>query len=496
MLRAAPLEALVAALRRDAHQFGPELATLAAERGLVFTNADGSTRALPISATPVIVPKLELDRRVELAGRLSTAALGLARAVLGGSGVDRELLLAGLSPLERQTAELTSATSSTLVTSRVDFINGKALEINATIPAMQGYSDIATQTFLDVVGRFWRVPPPVIAELQAGLGSNSRALHQALLAGYQTLRPGRAPHAIGLLCRRFDAQHSELIWLRDRFRELGSDADVIYPDQLAGSDAVRAEGKVYELIYRHLFVRRLEDPDLRGSQYVRALVQEPNGTRAVVLNPPASQVEEKLTFALLSAALDDPELAARAQLGELELAAIRATVPWTRPFRTSGLNGRHDLLDQVIADPDRYVLKRNWDYGGRTVFVGHTRATPEFHDRVRATYGESLSWDQLCARAIADRKGGGFVVQELVDMIPEPHVICSPSGQAAVDLYVDFSCYASVGLAEPPAWTGVCRGSTSPVVNLHAGGGLLPLLTTEVGERLYDAAIQSASLAP
>jgi hypothetical protein len=489
--RTTHVQTLIAALRRNAAHFGPELASLAAERGLAFTNPDGTMRALSIAATPVVLPASQLIERLHLAEQLTSAATKMARATLAGP--DRELLLAGLSPLERRTAELTYASTVTLATSRVDFVMGKqlrALEINATIPAMQGYSDIAAHTFLDVVGRFWKLPAQAIADLQASNGSNPRALHQALLAGYRAIRPGRTPNRIALLCRRFDAQSSELLWLRDRFREFGSDADVVHPDQLAGDDAVRASGKTYDLIYRHLFVRRLEDPELPGAAYVTALLHEPNGTRAVLLNPPASQIEEKLTFALLSTALEDPALRERAQLSDAELDAIARSVPWTRSFCDPA------LVERVAADPDRHVLKRNWDYGGRTVFVGRIRETAGFRERVRANYGEDLDWTQLCARALADCKGGGFVVQELVDMTPEPHVICSATSQAAVDLYVDFSCYASVGLgtAEPPAWTGVCRGSTSPVVNLHSGGGVLPLLTDAVAERLYQAALSNGGL--
>jgi hypothetical protein len=132
------------------------------------------------------------------------------------------------------------------------------------------------------------------------------------------------------------------------------------------------------------------------------------------------------------------------------------------------------------------VLKRNRDYGGRTVFVGRTATTPGFQERVEAAYGAELSGQALCARAAADRKGGGFIVQELVETQPEPHVICEANTQTPVDLFVDFSTYASVGLPRQPPWTGVCRGSVSHIVNLHGGGGLIPLLTEEVATVLHQ----------
>lgn len=470
------------ALRDDAPRFGQALARTAAERGLMVTALDGSTRPIPVTATPVLVEPAELARRVRLAASLSSATLKVSRLVLSTSR--RGLVLDGLSPLERALAERTFERLVTLVTARVDFFVGasvKALEVNATIPAMQGYSDIAADTFLEVVGRLWGAPEHLVAAWKAANGSNARALHRALLAGYRQVRPGATPRRIALLCRRHDAQLTEQRYLARRFSEWGPEADVVYPDELSGAEEVRARGKVYDLLYRHLFVRRLEEPTLAGADYVRELLAEPNGTRAVVLNPPASQVEVKAVFALLSEALTDGALAREAALDEEELDAVAQAVPWTRHFTTPA------LLRQVAADPDRYVLKRSWDYGGRAVFVGRTRQEPHFADRVRAAYGEPLDWNALCARAVGDQRGGGFVVQELVETAPEEHLLCSDSRQAPTSLFVDFSAYASVGLDEPPGWGGVCRGSVSHVVNIVGGGGVLPLLSTEVARALLLA---------
>jgi hypothetical protein len=475
---------LLQALAHDAKHFGQELADTAYARGLAVTNrADGTTKPIPITATPVLIDAAELARRQALAAQLSSATLKMSRAVLA-SEARRELVYGGLSPLEQSLARATFERLDTLVTTRVDFFAGhglRALEVNATIPAMQAYSDIAANTFLEVVGRFWRAPDHVIAGWQARNGSNALALYRALLSGYAKVRPGKTPERIALLSRRNDAQLTEQRALCERFREFGADADIVHPDQLSGDDAVRANGKAYDLVYRHLFVRRLEEPDMMGADYVKALLAEPNGTRAVVLNPPASQVEVKAVFALLSQAVEEGSLAKEAGLTEAELEAIAATVPWTRPFRGEA------LLAQVAAQPDRYVLKRSWDYGGRAVFVGRTRAEPGFAERVTAAYGEALGWEALCQRAAVDPAGGGFVVQEVVDITPERHLLCSGPAQIPTDLYVDFSTYASVGLDPQPKWGGVCRGSVSHIVNIVGGGGVLPLLTTDVARSLLMA---------
>lgn len=469
----------------DAKHFGQSLADTAYARGLAVTNKDdGSTKPIPVTATPVIIDSEELQRRQTLAAHVSSATVKMARAVLA-SPDRQEIVLGALSPLEKTLAEATFKQLETLVTTRVDFFVSekvRALEVNATIPAMQGYSDIAANTFIEIVGRTWGAPDHLLASWQAKNGSNSMALYRALLNGYSKVRPGRTPERIALLSRRNDAQLTEQKYLCERFREWGAEADVVHPDQLSGTDAVMANGKKYDLVYRHLFVRRLEEAGMEGAEYVKALLAEPNGTRAVVLNPPASQVEVKAVFALLSQAGEDSRLVKEARLGEHEVNAIRETVPWTRHFRGD------ELVAKVAADPDRYVLKRSWDYGGRAVFVGRTRAEPGFAERVQAAYGEILDWPALCARAAADPVGGGFVVQQVVDIHPEPHLLCTGPAQIPTELYVDFSAYASVGLGgDQPKWGGVCRGSVSHIVNIVGGGGVLPLLTTDVARSLLTA---------
>jgi hypothetical protein len=481
----AMIDAMRGRLEREARHFGPTLAKLAAERGLAVTKKDdGAIVPIPITATPVVLEAAEGRRRQALAAKLASAGLKMSRAVLGG--LRRELVFDGLSPLEQRLADATFRQLDTLVTTRVDFFVSdavRALELNATIPAMQAYSDIAAHTFIEVVGRHAGASDAQVEAWKTANGSNARALFDALMAGYAKVRPGQRPARMVLLCRRNDAQLTEQRSLCASFNRFGVEAEVVHPDQLEriGDTSLHANGRPVELVYRHLFVRRLEEADLTGAQTVKALLAEPNGTRAVVLNPPASQVEVKAVFGLLSEALEDGALATAAGLTDDELGAVHQSVPWTRPFRGAV------LLAEVQSNPDRYVLKRSWDYGGRAVFVGRTRNEASFADRVKTAFGEPLDWAQTCARAEADRTGGGFVVQQLVDIRPERHLLCQADTQTWTELFVDFSSYASVGLPDQPAWGGVCRGSVSHIVNIVGGGGVLPLLTDGVAAGLHSA---------
>ncbi|HEX5749293.1 MAG TPA: hypothetical protein VFZ09_23895 [Archangium sp.] len=484
------MQELLEVLRRQAIHFGPELARTAYERGLAVTQKDGSTRPIPVTATPVILDAAEIRRRATLSAHLASATVKVTRAVLASE--ERELLLGGLSPLERELTERTFKNLERLATTRVDYFvdtKPRALEVNATIPAMQGYSDIAARTFIEVVARHFRYPEKALYAVISANGSNALALYRALLDGYAAERDGRMPETLALLCRRNDAQITEQRYLCERFREFGADADVVHPDEVSGEEHFEVRGKRYDLVYRHLFTRRLEETP---APWIQDFFGTVPGRKAVLLNPPASPVEVKTTFALLSQALVEPARAEAAGLTPEELEAVRESVPWTRPFRHGpgvGPDGQRveDLVALVVAEPRRFVLKRSWDYGGRAVYLGRSVGTPAFEERAKAAYGTVPTWAELCERAATDPAGGGFVVQEVVETTPQEHLLCEESGVTSLSLHVDYSAYASVGLAKQPAWGGVCRGSTSEIVNIVGGGGVLPLITTEVAQKLLMA---------
>ena len=474
---------LAAALRRRAHALGPALARLADDRGLAVVTPDGGRRSIPIALLPVVLDENELARRARLARLLSSAGVAMARLALARPEL-RARLLGALSPLEAELAVLRPLTM--LATTRVDFLEGRglrALELNATIPAMQGYSDIAAEALIDVVGQAAGADDATRARWRDANGSNARALHHALLAGYARVRPNQTPRRVAILCRRHDAQLTEISFLRARFEAMGTPTDVIYPSLLTGDDRGVCVGeRRYDLVYRHLFVRRVEEPDVDPRGQARRLLFDDVGARAVLLNPPASPVEVKSVFALLSASVDDDDLAAAAGLSDDERGAVAEAVPWTRELRDGA------LVAQLAGDPDRYVLKRAWDYGGRAVFIGRERDQPSFAERVRAAWPDlTPSWPEVCARAATDARGGGFVAQEIIDAAPQENLLCEPSGVRALALTVDFSAYASVGIGVDPPWGAVCRGAPSRIVNIVGGGGVVPVLRAEVARALAEA---------
>src|SRR6266849_10254522 len=91
---------LLEALRRIAASDGVTLAHSAYARGLAVTSLDGSTRPIPITATPVIIDATQIRQRANLSARLSSAAVKMARSILAGP--DRELIAGALAPRKKR----------------------------------------------------------------------------------------------------------------------------------------------------------------------------------------------------------------------------------------------------------------------------------------------------------------------------------------------------------------------------------------------------------
>jgi hypothetical protein len=495
----APVLPQFQALRRAATAIAPHLAALAYARGLAVTRPDGSTQPIPVGATAVVLPEADIAARRKTSALLASAGFKMAQAVV--QGPERAWLLDSLGPIERRIVERAAPALVALAIARVDFFAASrlaALELNATIPAMPGYSDVAAGAFIEVLGQRAGLPAAELERLQRLNGNNVAALHHALLQGFAQARGGARPKRMAILCRRADAQLTEVRHLVERFSAWGTDAEVVYPDELSGTGAVVARGVHFDFVYRHYFIRRLEESP---NPWLEAFFTRPTDFGAVLLNGPAAHVETKANFALLSRAVGEPALAERAHLTEAELQAIGASVPWTRALaRGPGVDpdgvAVTDVVARVAAEPARFVLKRAWDYGGKAVFVGSHAREAGFAERAQAAFGASLEWPEVVARAAADTRGGGFVVQQRVEAPVQNHLLATASGAVAVDVHVDYSAFCSVGLPEQPAWGGVVRASVSPIVNILGGGGVLPVLTADVASALEGALAARFPLGP
>jgi hypothetical protein len=432
------------------------VARAAAERawagGMTVLRPDGAVVPIPLVAEPEVLARDELAAAAEEAEAILSGAVKLARALLAsGDARDRAALEEPFTGLEAEAmARLFSAPLPVMV-ARVDFLRPagggapRALELNATIPAMPGYADLAAHAFVVAAARERGLSPRRERALLAACGSHMERLREALVAAYRQRGGTRERPSIAIVARPGDAQIGELRRLALHLRRMGHAAETLVPAE--------CEPERWDVLYRHVWAHRV-DP---AAPFARAL-RDPE--RHVLLNPVNGLLEAKALFARLSECAEDAALARRAGLDAREAAAA-ARLPVTRR-----LDAR--LAPRVVAEREAWVLKRSWDYGGKSVHLG-AELDPD-------------AWARAVDAALADERGGGFVAQERIFAERRPATRITPDGAHAGALYRDLSTYCGLGPSRPDG--SVVRAAASPIVNILGGGGLAPVIPADVAEAL------------
>lgn len=473
-----------------------EYAARLVEDGLTVYRSE-EDRFLPIPPVltpeplePAFLAQLTKDARLVL-----SATVKLARFTFTPQGRPlAERLYAAFTDLERECLRRDPDSLARVATARVDYFisaetsSARALELNATIPAMQGYSDLIAQRFVRLLSRARGLNVKETERLVAMTGSNTRDLLQSLVAHYHQLGGQRERPSLLIVSRRGDAQLGELLYYQAQFRAAGHHAQHVFVDEVTkGSDGtVAARGERYDLLYRHIFAR-LVDP----SSAFAELLRHPGPHR--ILNPVVSPLEVKGMLALLHEAAHDDERATLYGLSAKELAAISRVVPWTRLLGTESAtlpDGTRvpDLAAWAAAHPERVVFKRSWDYGGKSVILGPEAEEAPARARRAALFGpECTSYADFVRRAAVDPLA--WVVQEYVPPRAVKHLLCERDAAGQVvpvwrELFVDVSAYANLGVPVFPGG-GACRASGSRIVNILGGGGLTPLISTSVLAELF-----------
>ncbi len=138
----------------------------AAERawaeGMTVLKPDGTVVPIPLVAEPEVLSREALARVAGEARTILSGAVKLARALLAtGDARDREALLGPFEGLEAEAmSRLFTEAPCPAAVARVDFLvprepgaEPRALELNATIPAMPAYADLAAHWWLRAAAR-------------------------------------------------------------------------------------------------------------------------------------------------------------------------------------------------------------------------------------------------------------------------------------------------------------------------------------------------------
>lgn len=322
----------------------------------------------------------------------------------------------------------------------------KFLEFNADSPAGIGYTDILfegldaaidlPQVRSDFDTSYTPMLPRLVAMLLEAYGEfRARDMPERPRLALVDVEGSPSVPEFRIVCRAaakagIEARHCLL-------RDLDYDGLVL-----------RAAGEPVELVYRRALLEDVLAAEPAGREALLAALRD---RRACMVNPFRSRVaNNKKLFALL----DDPRFADRE-----ELEAVRDTIPWTRVLR----DGRAtygdwvvDLLQFTSDNRERLVLKPASDYGGHRVSLGVETGQSE--------------WDALL-EAHAD--AGDFVVQEY---IPVPQEMFPTVRDGHIHMELKHFNINPFGIGGEYAGM-ITRISDRAVINVSAGGGLLPSVT-------------------
>jgi hypothetical protein len=429
----------------------------AAERawaeGMTVLKPDGTVVPIPLVAEPEVLSREALAALAREAEVILSGAVKLARVLLSsGDARDRAALEEPFSGLEREAmAKLFGEAPLPVMVARVDFLAPegggapRALELNATIPAMPAYADLAAFSWIRAAARARGRSPREENTLVAACGSHMERLREALVGVYRSRGGTRERPSIAIVARPGDAQIGELRRLAAHFRQMGHEARNLVPAE--------CEPERWDVLYRHVWANRV-DP---ASPFARAL-RDP--ARFVLANPVNGLLEAKALFARLSECAEDQALADRAGLDADERAAA-ARLPWTRRLDEA-------VAGRIVKDRQHFVVKRSWDYGGKSVHLGAEMDDP--------------AWARAVEEALRDGRGGGFVAQERIFTPRRPATRIAPEGTTKGELHRDVSTYCGLGPVRPSG--SVVRAAASPIVNILGGGGLAPVVPADVYEAL------------
>jgi len=325
------------------------------------------------------------------------------------------------------------------------FLSGydlKFLEFNADSPAGIGYTDKLHEGLAESI-----VLPRVTQEFDMAYSPILPELIGTLLDAYAHVRAKHpdlpAIPRLALVDVPGSPSIPEFEIVCAAARAAGLEAVHATTDETTyDGSTLHVAGAPAQLVYRRALVDDLDQSDL---------VTAARDGRIALVNPFRARVaNNKKLFALFQ----DPRFAHLVTAQEAEV--IRATIPWTRilrPGRASYGTWTIDLLPFVADNRERLVLKPASDYGGHGVALGMET--------------DQETWEAIIAEH-AER--ADFIVQEYV---PVPEEMFPTVEDGHVQMRLKRFNINPFGIGGRYAGS-ITRISDRAVINVSAGGGLLP----------------------
>jgi len=368
------------------------------------------------------------------------------------AAVENDALLdeLGVTERERELVAIDPGYREVSPTARLDsFLTDEAysfVELNGESPAGIAYADAAYEIFsaLPVMRRF-------AEEYEVRSLFGRQQMLDVLLrahAEYLGRQPERAPQ-IAIVDLKDVPTTQEFELFKEFFDRQGNPAIICSPEDLEFQDGrLRTGDFEIDIVYKRLLVNEY----LPVIEEAPALLDAYRAGAVCLVNSFRSKlVHKKAIFAVLT-----DERHAGLFSGE-EREAIRAHVPWTRKVRaekTDHFGEEVDLLEFIMSNRDRLVLKPNDDYGGHGIHIGWNT--------------DEIAWSEAMRGALSN---GDYLVQERVPTAREVFPALQEDGSVEfAEQLVDLDpllFFGKVGSA-------FTRLSFTELANVSSGGGMVP----------------------
>lgn len=357
----------------------------------------------------------------------------------------RELL--ELAPLEYELARIDPHYPRRQIVARLDafFMNDgtlKFLEFNCDSPSGMGWHDQLVKLYANL---------PIIKNIEAKYRISKESFLDDLCSlfvnKYRQVGGQKEKPNIVIVCKRDSTVFNDVELIIEYCSKVRGHKTTYADPRDFEYDGTRVllNGETVDVVYRDAiqdFTDYWND--------VQPIIQAYRDGKVCLINPFSSRVGGlKSVLAIMT----DEKMQKLFTPEEQE--AIKAYIPWTRLVKegkTKFNNKKIDLMPYLTKNKDMFVLKPNSGYGGAGVMIGHA--------------AKQVDWDA----ALEKTKTANWVIQEYLEIPKEPFPEFTPNLT-----FSDKNCNINFFAFDGEFAGGFVRVSSSSIINIHRGGGLVLL---------------------
>lgn len=406
---------------------------------------------VPIFLKPIFVAKSDIDK----ISRILTHVISILEKICQLYFTHPELKdYFCLGPKDELLLEFDHGYNRNVIISRPDsflvhhFLN--FVEFNCDSPAGPGYCDVQEDAF-------HKLFPLSDMKEQYSFAKHSRSgnLLDALLLAYKEFSGTENKPNIAIVDWKEVRTKNEFHIIQRIFKSRGYETIVADPRELKfQNNQLSCDGFPIDLVYRRVIFKEM----VAHLDDVQAFVKAIQKGKVCVANPLRSRLAS--TKAILAIMTNQKDYAGYFTPEENEI--IKKYIPWTRrvvDVETDYEDQTINLKKFVIQHRDDLVLKPSDSYGGKDVSIGSETSSTDWAVLLNQIIGNHLNW----------------VVQKRVE-IPQTEVPLMNGD--------DMSFQTKKFNINPFIFSGkyagsIARYSDQSVINVSAGGGMVPVIEYE-----------------